>query len=307
MINNIITTKDYIINVTSHYNNFMISNIIHGCIDLSENADNFFKNLTKLIKDKPLYKVYGKIPIKLEVKYSKDWYDPLKEMELAIFMQSGGYSPYWSRFGYVRNGSRHQGIDLFAVPGTPVYACCDAKIAKCETNVSETSKGYGKEIVLAVTGTHANRLNKVIEDRIKYYEKVGLLYSSQKEILYDKVNPFKRDSDTIYIRYAHLSKIADGITKGSVVKAGQQIGFSGTTGVKKDTNLWGTHAPHLHFEILSHYPAQRLEYRINPIVLIDFRYPDFNDNEQTINVKFQSQVIYKDNYSFKNKFIIEGQ
>ena len=71
MINNIITTKDYIINVTSHYNNFMISNIIHGCIDLSENADNFFKNLTKLIKDKPLYKVYGKIPIKLEVDYNK--------------------------------------------------------------------------------------------------------------------------------------------------------------------------------------------------------------------------------------------
>ena len=77
--NNIITTKDYIMNVTSHYNNFITSNIIHGGIeygdkggiDLSENADNFFKDLTKLIKDKPLYKVYGKVPIKLEVNYNK--------------------------------------------------------------------------------------------------------------------------------------------------------------------------------------------------------------------------------------------
>ena len=40
--NTMITIKDYIMNVTSHYNKFMTSNIIHGGIDLSEKADNFF-------------------------------------------------------------------------------------------------------------------------------------------------------------------------------------------------------------------------------------------------------------------------
>ena len=84
--NNIITTKDYIMNVTSHHNYFMTSNIIHGGIeygdkggiDLSEKADNFFNALNNIRdnthKDK-LYKVYGKVPIKLEVDYRKFYID----------------------------------------------------------------------------------------------------------------------------------------------------------------------------------------------------------------------------------------
>ena len=42
-------------------------------------------------------------------------------------------------------------------------------------------------------------------------------------------------------KYAHLSKFADGIAKGSEVKRGELIGYSGNTGL--------TEGPHLHYEI----------------------------------------------------------
>ena len=94
--NNIITTKDYIMNVTSHYNYFMTSNIIHGGIeygdkggiDLSEKADNFFNALNNIIDNthkEKLYKVYGKVPIKLEVKYGKSL--SIEEARVRAFLR----------------------------------------------------------------------------------------------------------------------------------------------------------------------------------------------------------------------------
>jgi hypothetical protein len=41
--------------------------------------------------------------------------------------------------------------------------------------------------------------------------------------------------------YGHFKAIADGITVGTKVKAGQVIGYNGKTG--------GTNTPHLHFEV----------------------------------------------------------
>ena len=44
------------------------------------------------------------LSLKLNIQISdKDWHDPLDKMQIAIFMQSGGYAPYWSGFGHVRN------------------------------------------------------------------------------------------------------------------------------------------------------------------------------------------------------------
>ena len=48
-------------------------------------------------------------------------------------------------------------------------------------------------------------------------------------------------ADGTYFFYGHMSRVADGITVGTKVKAGQVVGYNGRTG---DTNT-----PHLHFEV----------------------------------------------------------
>jgi murein DD-endopeptidase MepM/ murein hydrolase activator NlpD len=48
-------------------------------------------------------------------------------------------------------------------------------------------------------------------------------------------------ADGTYFFYGHLRNLADGVTVGTKVKAGQVLGFNGRTG---DTNT-----PHLHFEV----------------------------------------------------------
>jgi murein DD-endopeptidase MepM/ murein hydrolase activator NlpD len=48
-------------------------------------------------------------------------------------------------------------------------------------------------------------------------------------------------ADGTYFFYGHFKAVADGITVGTKVKAGQVIGYNGKTG--------GTNTPHLHFEV----------------------------------------------------------
>ena len=48
-------------------------------------------------------------------------------------------------------------------------------------------------------------------------------------------------ADGTYFFYGHMLRLADGITLGTQVKAGQVVGYNGKTG--------GTNTPHLHFEI----------------------------------------------------------
>ena len=89
----------------------------------------------------------------------------------------------------------HQGNDIFATAGTPLYA---------------TSRGVIARKAIAVLG--GNKLWLVGADGTQYY-------------------------------YAHLSAYADGVEDGSIVEAGQVIGYVGDTGNAKGT------PPHLHFEI----------------------------------------------------------
>ena len=89
----------------------------------------------------------------------------------------------------------HQGNDIFATAGTPLYA---------------TSRGVIARKAVAVLG--GNKLWLVAADGTQYY-------------------------------YAHLTAYAEGIEDGSVVEAGQVIGYVGDTGNAKGT------PPHLHFEI----------------------------------------------------------
>ena len=87
----------------------------------------------------------------------------------------------------------HEGVDLAAPAGTPIYASADGQVAMAQWN-----GGYGRHVRL----THEN----------------GYVTS-----------------------YSHMSRIADGIEPGAVVRQGDVIGYVGTTGLSTGN--------HLHFEL----------------------------------------------------------
>jgi len=87
----------------------------------------------------------------------------------------------------------HEGVDLAAPAGTPIYASADGQVAMAQWN-----GGYGRHVRL----THEN----------------GYVTS-----------------------YSHMSRIADGIAPGAVVRQGDVIGYVGTTGLSTGN--------HLHFEL----------------------------------------------------------
>ncbi len=55
-----------------------------------------------------------------------------------------------------------------------------------------------------------------------------------------------RDLDNIYHYYAHLNGFEKGIEKGSIIKAGQIIGYCGSSGYGKP-GTQGKFPPHLHY------------------------------------------------------------
>ena len=220
---------------------------------------------------------HGKTHVKCGVKKDlsniqisdKDWHDPLDKMQIAIFMQSGGYAPYWSGFGHVRNGSKHQGVDLFAEPGTRVYACLEGIVY----SMSEL-KGYGKTIILEITSNTAINILKKRKETINY----KLLYPKIKHTVNNSIidgeqafGPnYDENSNVFYIYYAHLDKYATDISVGSKVKVGDIIGATGTTGI--DETKSKHKGPHLHFEITTQI-AKGLTGRVNPSFFIQYDIP----------------------------------
>jgi murein DD-endopeptidase MepM/ murein hydrolase activator NlpD len=92
-------------------------------------------------------------------------------------------------------GRRHEGVDIIAKTGTPVYA--------------------------VVAGTITRQ----------FFDQVGSLGGNALRLT---------APDGTYFHYAHFSTFAEGIKVGSVVRAGEVIGYVGATG--------NTSTPHLHFE-----------------------------------------------------------
>jgi len=92
-------------------------------------------------------------------------------------------------------GRRHEGVDIIAKTGTPVYA--------------------------VVAGTITRQ----------FFDQVGSLGGNALRLT---------APDGTYFHYAHFSTFAEGIKVGSVMRAGEVIGYVGATG--------NTTTPHLHFE-----------------------------------------------------------
>lgn len=92
-------------------------------------------------------------------------------------------------------GRRHEGVDIIAASGTPVYAVTAGTITR------------------------------------QFFDKPGSLGGNALRLT---------APDGSYFHYAHFSTFAEGIKVGSVVRAGEVIGYVGATG--------NTSTPHLHFE-----------------------------------------------------------
>ena len=190
--------------------------------------------------------------------YTDEWHDPLDNMMSCYFTQYGNPKPYNSIF-CTRSGSYHQGVDLFAKIKTPVYACMDGEILY----INENSSSGGKIIYLRVTG---RRQLAILNLRKRNYKRIfvkGLYDDDANQTSYTE-----RETETnfnpkngITFVYMHLDEIQ--VRKGDFVTAGQQIGWSGRTGV----NAKNSQGPHLHFEICSDYYSVRA----NPAYYLYFK------------------------------------
>ncbi|WP_276877098.1 M23 family metallopeptidase [Chryseobacterium joostei] len=190
------------------------------------------------------------------------WHDPVDNPICTLYMQSGGggkgtSGEHWGLFGKTRNGSNHQGLDLFAVPGSSVYACVKGIVHKVKWH-----SGYGNTMTIKITDK---------ESFFNHRRDYSLLYPSNGEI--SQSNNFDKTKD-IFLFYAHLEQVL--VEEGVEVGAGKVIAKSGVSGVEK-----GTCAPHLHFEIFTTIYAvgMGLNYRCNPGFYIHFKAP----NEQSQN------------------------
>jgi murein DD-endopeptidase MepM/ murein hydrolase activator NlpD len=173
---------------------------------------------------------------------------PLRTMEIRFdgLQNVGGLRTVnGARFGMTRNGGSrpHQGADLYAVPGTPIFSIADGIVER----VRHADPNYGRDVLIKFRPDAA---------WLRLLSRAG-----------------SGDTDgVLFAEYAHLSGIL--VRPGMQVRRGQMIGATGTSG-NADQRY-----PHLHFELrkvaspgVGH---QGMLNRINPELLfhsIDFSKP----------------------------------
>ena len=169
--------------------------------------------------------------------------NPIKNPQVTYYNFRGEEYPDWAKFGMTRsNGIRaHQGIDIFAVPGTDVFAVLDGKIVDLYVD----RLGYGLNFYMEVDPKELEKIK-----RKNYKPKAG----SGEETYGSNYEPGMQIK---YLRYCHLSEV--NVKVGDTVKAGQVIAKTGVTG-----NASGTRAPHLHFEIAYEMRGKGLVNRVDP-------------------------------------------
>ena len=170
--------------------------------------------------------------------------NPLMRMEIRFdgLQNVGGLRTVnRARFGMVRNGGTrpHQGVDLYAQPGTKVFAVASGEIVR----IRHHDASYGQDILLRF------RPDRSVASFLK---------------MSGSLSP----DGTLYVLYAHLSSISARL---GPVKRGEVIGATGASG-NADQRY-----PHLHFEIRKvKSPGPGLHNRLNPELIfsgIDYSKP----------------------------------
>ena len=178
------------------------------------------------------------------------WHEPVDNPQITIWTQGGYNNPNNAVFGAKRpNGHYHQGLDIFCVEGTRVYACLDGTIEA----ISKAYSGQGQTIVLKITD----------KEQLEAFRKRRLSYIPFYKGEWKEGPNFNPDSNEIYFVYYHLREI---LVNSGTVHAGDVIGLSGISGIEK-----GTHGPHLHFEIRSKRWCNGLNNRCNPAYYVNYK------------------------------------
>lgn len=205
------------------------------------------------------------------------WHNPIVNPQVTIYTQSRRNNPQNATFMRIRfkryNTSTqkeeprpHQGIDLFANIGTPVYACLDGKVIK-----KRFAKGYGNGILIAITGLDLEIMkHKLRNSNYSPYYIEGNFKESDRE------TNFNENSEVFYLYYAHLNTESM-LEDGEEVVAGQIIGYSGVSGIDS------TYGPHLHFEVSSSQINGIPRDRINPAYFFHYKnHNELTDEEKNI-------------------------
>jgi murein DD-endopeptidase MepM/ murein hydrolase activator NlpD len=155
---------------------------------------------------------------------------PMKKVHLPYNFGAlpGTRRPY--RYGV------HEGIDFFVDSacqtkvdvGSEVRASASGKVVRADTNFQEMSRTKYLQVLSQCRREHAT--------------------SAANEDLFRGQQVWIDHGGGCMTRYAHLSKIKDGITKGSSVKKGDLIAYVGVSGTRGAYPGQSKH-PHLHFEI----------------------------------------------------------
>jgi murein DD-endopeptidase MepM/ murein hydrolase activator NlpD len=139
---------------------------------------------------------------------------------------------------YNGNVSHHQGLDLIAAPGTPIYAVADGRVLHCAL---PPGSSYGTAIILAV-GIHDLPPPQFAQCQL--------------------LNP---GETKIGFFYGHLSERI--VAHNTLVTAGTVIGKTGCSGNASNMTTISTGA-HLHFEVRKRpqgYGGQGLGNRADPL------------------------------------------
>ena len=181
------------------------------------------------------------------------WRTPIDNPMLCLYSQKGGEKPWHGSFGEkIRdNSANHSGCDLFALPGTPVYACIKGKIDRVYTSTTLA----GNTVVIEIT-------DKEIFNSLR--RSYTLLYKNKGEIL---EKGFKSNK-SIFLVFMHLSKFGKFKT-GDIVEYNDIIGYTGISG--KNGKNFTTRNPHLHFEINNVGSSGGLDGKCNPMLYFKFK------------------------------------
>lgn len=196
------------------------------------------------------------------------WHDPVDSPQRTKYNSNGNIKPVSGAYGDVRNNytKYHSGLDLFALPGTTVYACLKGEVVE-----STPGNTAGQTIRIKIDNVKDLLTQK---DAVNY----SLEFSQGEEMGIDIT-----ETDDVYLIYMHLSQ--RDVETGDKVEPGDTIGLSGVSGSIANN----IPSPHLHLEIATvqnAYGTGKTK-RTNPARFISLNSYDTTEQDDSVKFKYK--------------------